>query len=135
MERKISAQQNLQILEEARQPNTTIAEVCRRHQISAERVLWLGEGGSPRSARSTDATTASGRSPTSNTAPRGWFPAMATRTARSGRFANGSPPAPSAGARCSTARLSASTPMAARYSISFCTGGASRDSTHSICFG
>lgn len=34
MKRTISAQQKLQILEEARQPNTTGAEVCRRHQIS-----------------------------------------------------------------------------------------------------
>jgi len=41
MKRKISAQQKLQILEEARQPNTTIAEVCRRHQISpAQFYAW-----------------------------------------------------------------------------------------------
>ncbi len=36
MKRKISAQQKLQILEEARQPNTTIAEVCRRAGVKPE---------------------------------------------------------------------------------------------------
>lgn len=35
MKRQVSAQLKPQILEEARQPNTAIAEVCRRHQISA----------------------------------------------------------------------------------------------------
>lgn len=41
MKRKISAQEKLRILEEVRQPNTTIAEVCRRHQISpAQFYAW-----------------------------------------------------------------------------------------------
>src|SRR3972149_1843078 len=35
MKRQIGARLKLRILEEARQPNTTIAEVCRGHQISA----------------------------------------------------------------------------------------------------
>ena len=33
--RKLSAAEKLQILEEARQPKTTVAEVLRRHQLDA----------------------------------------------------------------------------------------------------
>lgn len=33
--RRLSADEELTILEEARQPNTTVAEVLRRHQLDA----------------------------------------------------------------------------------------------------
>ena len=33
--RRLSADEKLKILEEARQPNTTVAEVLRRHQLDA----------------------------------------------------------------------------------------------------
>jgi transposase len=33
--RRLSAEEKLKILEEARQPNTTVAEVLRRHQLDA----------------------------------------------------------------------------------------------------
>jgi transposase len=33
--RRLSAEKKLKILEEARQPNTTVAEVLRRHQLDA----------------------------------------------------------------------------------------------------
>ena len=49
--RRLSAEEKLRILEEARQPETTVAEVLRRHPARRDLVLSVGEGGESSDAR------------------------------------------------------------------------------------